>query len=45
MLARIPMGRFVQPEEVAQTIAYLLGEEARMVHGVSLAIDGGFLAR
>lgn len=45
MLARIPMNRFVQPEEVAQTIAYLLGDEARMISGVSLAVDGGFLAR
>jgi NAD(P)-dependent dehydrogenase (short-subunit alcohol dehydrogenase family) len=45
MLARIPLSRFVQPEEVAQTIAYLLGDEARMINGVSLAVDGGFLAR
>lgn len=45
MLSRIPLNRFVQPEEVAQTIAYLLGDEARMINGVSLAVDGGFLAR
>jgi L-xylulose reductase len=45
MLARIPLNRFVQPEEVAQTIAYLLGDDARMINGVSLAVDGGFLAR
>jgi len=45
MLSRIPLNRFAQPEEVAQTIAYLLGDEARMINGVSLAVDGGFLAR
>lgn len=45
MLSRIPLNRFVQPDEVAQTIAYLLGDESRMINGVSLAVDGGFLAR
>lgn len=44
MLARIPLDRFVQPDEVARTIAYLLGDEASMVSGTSLAVDGGFLA-
>ncbi|WP_116142013.1 SDR family oxidoreductase [Trinickia diaoshuihuensis] len=45
MLSRIPLNRFVQPGEVAQAIAYLLGDESRMINGVSLAVDGGFLAR
>ncbi len=44
MLARIPLNRFVQPVEVARTIAYLLGDDSIMVSGVSLAIDGGFQA-
>lgn len=44
MLARIPLDRFVQPDEVARSIAYLLGDEAAMVSGTSLAVDGGFLA-
>jgi NAD(P)-dependent dehydrogenase (short-subunit alcohol dehydrogenase family) len=44
MLARIPLRRFVQPEEVARTIAYLLGPDSSMVNGVSLAVDGGFQA-
>ncbi|NRO98927.1 glucose 1-dehydrogenase [Paraburkholderia sp. NMBU_R16] len=44
MLARIPLDRFVQPEEVARSIAYLLGDDAAMVSGTSLAVDGGFLA-
>ena len=45
MLARIPLGRFVEPEEVADVILYLLGAGASMVNGVSLPIDGGFRAR
>lgn len=44
MLARIPLNRFVQPVEVARSIAYLLSDDSSMVSGVSLAIDGGFQA-
>lgn len=43
MLARIPLGRFVQPEEVASAIAYLLSDDAAMVNGIDLPVDGGFL--
>ncbi len=43
MLARIPMGRFVQPEEVSSVIAYLLSDDAAMINGVSLPVDGGFM--
>ncbi len=43
MLARIPLGRFVQPEEVARVIAYLLSDEAAMVNGIDMPVDGGFL--
>ena len=44
MLRRIPMGRFVEPEEVAETVAFLLSDAAAMVNGHSLPVDGGFLA-
>ena len=44
VLARIPLHRFVQPLEVANTIAYLLSDESSMVNGVSLVVDGGLLA-
>ncbi|XWN34321.1 MAG: SDR family oxidoreductase [Devosia sp.] len=44
MMRRVPMGRFVQPEEVAAVVAFLLSDAAAMVHGHSLAVDGGFLA-
>ena len=40
---RIPMGRFIEPAEVADVIAYLLDDGASMVTGHSLAVDGGLL--
>ena len=43
MLARIPAGRFVQPDEVAAAIAYLLSDDAAMINGIDLPVDGGFL--
>lgn len=45
VLARIPIGRFVEPEEVANTVAFLLGDEAGAISGESILIDGGFRAR
>jgi NAD(P)-dependent dehydrogenase (short-subunit alcohol dehydrogenase family) len=45
MLNRIPMGRFVEPEEVADVILYLLGGRSTMVHGSTIMVDGGFRAR
>ena len=44
MLARIPLGRFAKPFHVANAVAYLLSDAADMIHGVTLPIDGGFLA-
>ncbi|MDB5046610.1 MAG: Short-chain dehydrogenase [Deinococcus sp.] len=43
MLSRIPLGRFAQPSEVAQAVAYLLSGGAAMINGVTLPVDGGFL--
>lgn len=44
MKARIPLGRFAKPIHVAQAVAYLLSDEADMVTGVTLPVDGGFLS-
>jgi NAD(P)-dependent dehydrogenase (short-subunit alcohol dehydrogenase family) len=44
MLAKIPLGRFATPGEVAATVAFLLSDHAAMVHGTTLPVDGGFLA-
>jgi NAD(P)-dependent dehydrogenase (short-subunit alcohol dehydrogenase family) len=39
--ARIPLGRFLDPDEIAEAILFLLSDEASMINGVSLAVDGG----
>jgi NAD(P)-dependent dehydrogenase (short-subunit alcohol dehydrogenase family) len=44
MKARIPLGRFARPIHIAQAVAYLLSEEADMITGAMLPVDGGFLA-
>ena len=39
-----PMGRFVEPEEVADAIVFLASGAARYVHGDALHVDGGHAA-
>jgi NAD(P)-dependent dehydrogenase (short-subunit alcohol dehydrogenase family) len=40
-----PMGRFVEPEEVAAAILFLASDAAAMITGVTLPVDGGWTAR
>jgi len=40
-LARIPLGRFTQPADVAGAAVYLASEEAGFLTGVCLDVDGG----
>lgn len=40
-----PMHRLAEPEEVAAAILFLASPAARMITGVTLPVDGGFLAR
>ncbi len=42
MLKRMPLGRFVEPEEVASVIMFLLSDEAAMINGVTMPVDAGF---
>ncbi|ACM31187.1 SDR family oxidoreductase [Agrobacterium rhizogenes] len=42
MLARMPLGRFVETNEVAEVVLFLLSDRAAMVNGVSMPIDSGF---
>ncbi|MBD1558558.1 SDR family oxidoreductase [Vibrio sp. S9_S30] len=44
MMARHPIGRFAEVEEVAKSIVMLLSEDAPMITGAVLPIDGGFLS-
>jgi 2-deoxy-D-gluconate 3-dehydrogenase len=43
--ARIPMGRWARPEEIAEAVAWLVSPAAAYVTGVILPVDGGYLAR
>jgi NAD(P)-dependent dehydrogenase (short-subunit alcohol dehydrogenase family) len=43
-LARTPMGRFGKVEELAGAAVFLSSDAARFVTGITLPVDGGFLA-
>lgn len=43
-LARTPMGRFGKVEELAGAAVFLASDAARFVTGITLPVDGGFLA-
>jgi NAD(P)-dependent dehydrogenase (short-subunit alcohol dehydrogenase family) len=45
LLEATPMGRFVEPEEVAAAIAFLASDAAAMITGAILPVDGGWIAR
>lgn len=45
MESTIPTGRFAVPEEIADAVAYLVGDQAGMVNGADLRVDGGFTVR
>jgi 3-oxoacyl-[acyl-carrier protein] reductase len=38
---QVPAGRFGEPEEVAEVVAFLVAEEAGYVTGQTIAVDGG----
>lgn len=44
MTSKIPMGRFVEIDEVVNPIVFLLSDSASMMNGTILPIDGGFIA-
>jgi len=38
----IPMGRFGQPDEVANVVVFLASDESSYMTGSELFVDGGF---
>lgn len=44
ILERLPLGRIGQPEDVAGAVVFLASEAASFITGVTLYVDGGYLA-
>jgi NAD(P)-dependent dehydrogenase (short-subunit alcohol dehydrogenase family) len=44
LIARTPLGRLAQPEDVASVIRFLLSDEAAYITGTSVVVDGGMTA-
>lgn len=42
---RIPMGRWIEPEEIAETVLYLCSDAAQSITGEVVIIDGGVTMR
>ena len=45
MLAREPIGRFGEPEEIAAAVVWLCSPAASFMVGHAMAVDGGVLAQ
>lgn len=44
ILQRTPMGKMVEPEDIANAALFLVSEKARFITGVTLPVDAGLLA-
>jgi NAD(P)-dependent dehydrogenase (short-subunit alcohol dehydrogenase family) len=42
VMAKIPMGRFGQPQEVAEAALFLASDRSAYMLGAEIAVDGGF---
>jgi len=45
ILARIPAGRWGRPEDLQGAVVFLASEASVYMHGYTIAVDGGWLAR
>lgn len=45
LVAKIPMGRLAEPEELANTAVFLASDEAPYITGTSILVDGGYGAQ
>jgi 3-oxoacyl-[acyl-carrier protein] reductase len=41
ILGQVPLGRYASPQEIAQVVRFLAGEEAGYVTGAVIPVDGG----
>lgn len=39
---KIPLGRFADPIEIAQPVAFLLSDMSSMITGAVIPVDGGY---
>lgn len=43
IIKNTPLGRMAQPEDIADTVAFLASEASRFVHGETVEVNGGIL--
>jgi 3-oxoacyl-[acyl-carrier protein] reductase len=43
IIRNTPLGRMAQPEDIADTVAFLASDAARFVHGETVEVNGGIL--
>lgn len=43
ILGQVPVGRFGEPEEIAEVVAFLAGDRAAYVTGQTISVDGGMV--
>ena len=44
VLARVPLGYFAEPEDIANVILFLLSDRSRMINATAVPVEGGFLS-
>ena len=45
MASDVPLGRMAKPQEIAETVAWLLSDASSFITGSEIVVDGGLVAR